>query len=259
MRMEDYLEKTIPFPKGLKFQKNGINYTGIILRELGGLDEEIISKPEYRDSLVKIQGVALQRCIAGLIDEAGKEVVTESELPTLEELNKLPMAFIDLLFLELRSVTLGDTIVKSMKCPEKECDKRIEPSVNLEELRSETVGVDFGERTVVLDRGLLHEGTRLKKAKVVPVKAEVRAKLFSAGADLNDFGGTNSEFLYNSIVDIDGIVLTKDMVSNLKKADRVKIFEAVGGVKPFELSREFVCPYCKKSFAVEVDLLDFLF
>ena len=206
--------------------------------------------PQFRDNPTMLVATLLARCIA--------EVPDAPRLPTANELKRLPIGQTDLLILELRELTLGEDFMEyDALCPDKACRKPNPGTVLLANLRVEKLDIDTSE--VVLDSGILQEGKKLKKVTIKPVNGFIQEKFIKKKeADQNKFGEMSTELIQAVIVDINGIKVTRDMVSAMTRRDRKKIQGAIESMQGPSAEIIVNCRGCGNDFKYTLNVLDFL-
>ena len=275
MKVEGLLEKRIELPCDLAVGGKG-GFRTITLRESSGEDQEFCSEASIRDVPARSLGHAIARCI---VDVKGCK-----ELPTYDDINKLPAIVVDKIGLELRKLSKGDKVKVRASCPHSDTNRmtgkenpcgapiEVEESINtfvelanqarvipeIYTLRTPFIIKESGEE----DKEITKEYT---KALVSPMTNEARISAFSQ-TDMFRKGAVDSFVIEACVISIankdnpeDKIVLHPGDAKKLSAYDRSNILEIAGDVETINSSKDIPCYKCGKTIRIVFPVFDFLY
>lgn len=139
--------------------KDGINHTTFTLREMTGADEEFINRSDIKSNGAKVTTALLSRCVTS-IGSLTKKSVGVKEWENI--FKNLYVGDRDVMLLELRRMSIGETIEVTHVCTNPDCKAKLKTIVDLDEL--EITGFD-GVREIPFElpkgyrdrKGVLHK------------------------------------------------------------------------------------------------------
>lgn len=246
MRIEGYLEKELDL--NYPISMDGENYYKVIIREVGGRDEEALSKEEdYKKNEVLSLSFIITRCIA--------EVVGAKRLPTMDEVGILPYNVLESIGIEIRRLTLGNVFKALGVCPS--CGKTVEYEIRSEDFMVNS-DIDNKDKTVVMRRGIVRNGVSYKNCKIRPFNIFSMVELRKLTEDEFNNPERNTQLLFTLVKDFDGIEPTIEDIKDLTKADRKTLFENITIPSIVKPSIPYSCHACKKDIDLRVWVFDFL-
>jgi len=245
MRLENHLEAEMKLEEPLKMGDK--TYDALIIREASGFDEEEVSQPKFKGNMGLIYGEIIFRCIA--------EVPGAERLPTRAELKNLPSGVLDTILLGIRELSAGEEAHLIGKCPNKECGKDFDQTINLSDI--EFTKGSYKSKMLELKRGINREGKTYKKA-VIKVPDGNSQEVLLKHKSLDEFGMIKTDIILSLIINIDGIKPSRDEVVAMSNMDRKAVLDAVKDSPGPKTVFSITCGYCGTEFQHNLNVLDFL-
>lgn len=114
--------------------ENGVTHKTFTVREMTGKDEEAIQKSDVRNNGAKVITTLLTRCTTS-IGEISKSDVSPKEWEDI--IKSLYVGDQDIILLEIRKSSIGDSIEANHVCPNPDCKAKLHTVVDVDELRIE--------------------------------------------------------------------------------------------------------------------------
>ncbi len=263
MKHENCLEKEIELPVG--FMLDGKGYKNITVREVAGVDEEVISQPEYKDDMPEAYMELIHRCIVsvdGRKTEKGVEII-----PNKKQIKNLPIGVLQTIVLEIRKLSWGDDYTFEENCPKEGCGKKSDGIYDLSRLKILEGDPQIG---VELRRGIALNGTGDVTRSIVlnyPNGHLMKAAFLlqqsrESTTDMTGIGEFMTDIVFHCIEKNKQGKPDLKMVRNMVRADRKVIVDTVmggkakapGPVMEFALK----CKKCGTGFEHRVNPMDFL-
>lgn len=111
--------------------ENGTVHNTFTLREMNGTDEEAIHRGDVKTNGAKMSTVLLTRCVTS-IGSITKKGMNPKEWENI--IKSLLVGDRDIILMELRRQSIGETIEVTHTCPNPNCKARLKTSVDLDEL-----------------------------------------------------------------------------------------------------------------------------
>lgn len=112
--------------------KDGITHKTFTLREMTGADEEYINRSDIRTNGAKVSTALLSRCVQSVGTLTRKSVGNPKDWENI--FKEMYTGDRDIILLELRRISMGDTIEVAHTCPNPECKAKLKTEVNIDEL-----------------------------------------------------------------------------------------------------------------------------
>lgn len=214
-------------------------YTNAEVRELTGVDEEMLAKPEVTKNLGRFTQLLLQR---------GVTRIGPFENPDNNLLGSLLVGDRDMLLVAIRRSTYGDDLEMSVNCPA--CSEQLDLKYDL------ATDIPVKKMDDPLDRQFVHV---LKSGRKVTAKLAVGV---DQEAILNATNKTvpelNTLLLSRCIVDDAGVPLGIEGVRALGIQDRQNLLKEITDRQPGPKyqSLDIECPVCAKEFPLGLSLYD---
>lgn len=252
----ELLEDTVAFELEVGYKdEEGNIHKEVVIREITGLDEENISKPEVRGNIGKLITALLSSVVVSIGDLTQKEL---GKTKWEKIFKKLPMGDRDKIMLEVRKLSNGDEIELDMKCPH--CKSKIKHIVEIgADIEDRKLEVDAFSIPFTLPKGLRNKAGDLCKTGSMRLPDGDDQDQLDAIARKNP-GQANTTLLARVVHELDGY--GKLALSDLRKMsvrDRDYLIRLLGessyGPK-FEIS--FSCPSCSEDIEAGVHPVNFL-
>lgn len=235
--------------------ESGIYHKTFELEEIGGAEEEAISKAEIKQNGAKIIRTLLAMCCTRIGDISRDDVKKDKWISIIQSLD---VGDQDIMLLRLREISKGNEIEVEHKCPNPECGKKLTTIIETSEL--EIVPYD-GEEVIdfELPRGFKdREGNYHTKGKIrrpIGLDREILDPI-----SRNNIGRANTLMLTRCILEVEGMKnITDADVRNLKTRDREYLYKLLVdkqyGVK---LTADLICPYCAEEFTGNLNMVNFI-
>ena len=111
--------------------ENGTVHNTFTLREMNGTDEEAIHRGDVKTNGAKMSTVLLTRCVTS-IGSITKKGMNPKEWENI--IKSLLVGDRDVILMELRRQSIGETIEVTHTCPHPNCKARLKTSIDLDEL-----------------------------------------------------------------------------------------------------------------------------
>jgi hypothetical protein len=250
MRYENTLEAEFVFPKEIKLKIAEQEFSRIIVREVNGFDEEIISQPRYKDNPAKMFQELISRCIA--------EVPGSEGYPTKKELKDLPVGILDEIILKIRQLSVGDEFSVKAVCPIENCRKPEELIGSLDLIKRRKGS--YAPKKIKLQRGVVFEGKKLNTALIKPPDGHMQEDLIGIKeGELVKFGELSTGIIFSCLVSIDDIKPSREMVTSMVRVDRKLLSEEIQNFPGPETVGDVACKSCGYEYEQQIPILDFLF
>lgn len=247
MKIDDCLEVEFTLPEDAPLVVAEVPYTSLILREVIGLDEEAVSQPSFKENPPAMLIELISRCIV--------EVPGAERLPSKKELKNVPVGVLDLIVKEIRSISVGDEMPFKATCPVEKCGNVDERVALLSDMVMKEGS--FKPVTVPLERGIMVDGVKLKKAIIKCPDGWVQDQ-FMKFKDYFRFGEISTDLIYACLVSIDGVKVDKSAVSRMAKVDRKKLTDVIKNFPGLDIAIAVTCSKCGKEYEANAVLIDFL-
>lgn len=250
-------EDTITFDLEVGYKdKDGNVHKEVEIREVTGIDEENIAKPEIRGNVGKIITTLISGVVVRIGDLTPKSVGSRAKWEKI--FRELPMGDRDKIMLESRKFSNGDEIELDMKCPS--CRQKIKHIVEIEsDIEHRELEVDPYLIPFELPKGVRNREGELCKTGNLRLPNGVDQEQLDAIARKNP-GQANTTLLARTIVELDGfgkVGLTD--LRNMSVRDRdylIKLLNDSSYGPNFIIS--FPCPSCLEDVEAGVHPANFL-
>lgn len=112
--------------------KDGITHKTFTLREMTGADEEFINRSDIKSNGAKICTALLSRCVQSIGTLTKKSVGSPKEWEKI--FKEMYTGDRDVMLLELRRISIGETIEVTHSCPNPECKAKLKTEISIDEL-----------------------------------------------------------------------------------------------------------------------------
>ena len=253
----EVLQDTITFDIEVGYKdEQGTVHREIELRELAGIDEENISKPDIRQNVGKVITTLISGLVVRIGDITPKTVKSRSKWEKI--FRDLPMGDRDKIMLEIRKFSQGNEIELDMKCPS--CKQKIKHIVEIDpDIENRPLEVDAFSVPFELPKGVRNKENELCKTGIIRLpNGEDQEQLDSIAR--KNAGQANTTLLARVIAEIDGYgkVALSD-IRNMSVRDRdylIKLLDESGYGPKFVIS--FPCPTCSEDVEAGVHPVNFL-
>jgi hypothetical protein len=228
------------------------------LSPLTGLDESVLASLGLGACAASIVTSVLARCVKriGSCDRVDASLVRE-----------LLVADRDYLIIKLRRLTLGPRVDCVLRCPDLDCGKLMDLSLNLDELEFERSPVHQRYLNVQLSPGAAELESDFESEFGLDEPARSIEFRFPNGGDQEfcaplfsiDKNAAVTELLSRCIRRIDNCRDVDRMkLSSLDHAERLELEETLGQLAPrVEIELDASCPECEKPLDTSFDVLTF--
>lgn len=112
--------------------KDGNCHKTFTLREMTGADEEYVNRADIKSNGAKISTALLSRCVTSVGTLTRKSVGSAKEWENI--FKTMLVGDRDKILLELRRISIGETIEVSHTCPNPECKAKLKTELSIDEL-----------------------------------------------------------------------------------------------------------------------------
>lgn len=112
--------------------KDGITHSTFTLREMTGADEEFVNRSDIKTNGAKVATALLSRCVLSVGTLTRKSVGNPTDWENI--FKEMYTGDRDIMLLELRRLSIGDTIEVTHTCPNPECKAKLKTEVSIDEL-----------------------------------------------------------------------------------------------------------------------------
>jgi len=112
--------------------KDGITHSTFTLREMTGADEEFVNRSDIKTNGTKVATALLSRCVLSVGTLTRKSVGNPKDWENI--FKEMYTGDRDIMLLELRRISIGDTIEVTHTCPNPECKAKLKTEVEIDEL-----------------------------------------------------------------------------------------------------------------------------
>lgn len=112
--------------------KDGITHSTFTLREMTGADEEFVNRSDIKTNGAKVATALLSRCVLSVGTLTRKSVGNPKDWENI--FKEMYTGDRDIMLLELRRISIGDTIEVTHTCPNPECKAKLKTEVGIDEL-----------------------------------------------------------------------------------------------------------------------------
>ena len=112
--------------------KDGICHSTFTIREMTGADEEYVNRADIKSNGAKISTALLSRCVTSVGTLTKKSVGSAKEWENI--FKNMLVGDRDKILLELRRISIGDTIEVAHTCPNPECKANLKAELSIDEL-----------------------------------------------------------------------------------------------------------------------------
>lgn len=230
---------SVVLPGGYIHPADGRLYVEADVRELTGVDEEMLAKPEVTKSLGRFTQLLLQR---------GVTRIGPFENPNNTILGSLLVGDRDMLLIAIRCATYGNDLEMEVNCPA--CDEHLDLKYDLKK--------DIPIKTMEdpLERSFIYETKHGQKITAnLAVGTDQEAILNAGNKTIPEL---NTLLLSRCIVDDAGVPLGVDGVRALGIQDRRELLKQITERQPGPKyqSLDITCPVCAKEFPLSLTLYD---
>ena len=230
---------SVTLPGGYLHVADGCIYTEAEVRELTGVDEEMLAKPEVTKSLGRFTQLLLQRGVTRL---------GPFENPDNNMIGSLLVGDRDMLLIAIRCATYGKELEMEVNCPacNELLDLKYDLSTDIPIKRME----DPRERSFVFDTRSGH-----KLTANLAVGFDQEAILNAGNKTIPEL---NTLLLSRCVLDDAGVPLGVDGVRALGIQDRRTLLKQITERQPGPKYQEIdiTCPVCGKEFPLPLSLYD---
>lgn len=230
---------SVVLPGGYIHPPDGKLYIEAEVRELNGVDEEALAKPEVTKSLGRFTQLLLQR---------GVTRVGPFDNPNNTILGSLLVGDRDQLLIAIRMATYGPSLELSVECPA--CAEKLDLQYDLDkDIPIKKMEDPFDRSFVYVAKG----GQKIKATLAVGVDQEA---ILNAGN--KTVPELNTLLLSRCLTDDAGVPLGVEGVRALGIHDRRELLKQVTTKQPGPAyqSMEVTCPVCAKEFPLSLTLYD---
>lgn len=113
--------------------KDGVTHKTFTLREMTGADEEFVNRADIKSNGAKVSTALLSRCVLSVGTLTRKSFNSPKEWENI--FKEMYTGDRDIILLELRRISIGDTIEVSHTCPNPECKAKLKTEILIDELK----------------------------------------------------------------------------------------------------------------------------
>lgn len=113
--------------------KDGVCHKTFTIREMTGADEEYVNRADIKSNGAKITTALLSRCVQSVGTLTRKSVGNPKDWEDI--FKKMFVGDRDVILLELRRISIGETIEVSHTCPNPECKAKLKTEISIDELQ----------------------------------------------------------------------------------------------------------------------------
>ena len=231
---------SVVLPGGYIHPADGRLYVEADVRELTGVDEEMLAKPEVTKSLGRFTQLLLQR---------GVTRIGPFENPSNTILGSLLVGDRDMLLIAVRCATYGNELEMEVNCPA--CDEHLDLRYDL----SKDIPVKTMEEA--LERSFTYETKHGRKLTANLAVGTDQEAILNA-SNKTTIPELNTLLLSRCILDDAGVPLGLDGVRALGIHDRRELLKQITERQPGPKyqSLDITCPVCAKEFPLSLTLYD---
>lgn len=248
----DYETKTVELLYGYK-DSDGIIHKEAEIREMTGVDEEDVQRPENRSNIGRVVTTILKNCVVRI------GTYEKSEVKPTQWENIMKDLFIgdrDLLLMKIREFTYGEDIEIPFRCPAcRQEGKHIMEwdEVKIEPLKCDPYAVEFELKKGVPDAN----GERVKHGLLRMPKG-IDQELLDSIAKKN-MGQANTSLITRCVTSLGDIKLSSNTFKQMVGPDREKIVDTIADNAFGPNFRvEIDCPSCGEHLELGAHPVNFL-
>lgn len=248
----EFETKTVELLVGYK-DKDGTVHTEAEIREMVGIDEEDIQKPDIRANVGRIITTVLRNCVVriGSLEKSSMKLAQWEKI-----MRDLFIADRDLLMMEIRKFSYGDELEMPVRCPY--CKNEATHILEWDEIEIEKPKTNPDEVSFELKKGVLDgEGNRVKEGTLRLPKGEDQELLDNIAR--KNMGQANTSLITRCVTSLGDIKLSSKVFKNMSTVDREAIVETIAdnSFGP-NFKVEIDCPSCGETFDTGVNPVNFL-
>ncbi len=233
----------------------GVTHTDAEIREMLGVDEEMVQKSENRSNI----GRLVTSLLVGCVTKIGPYVSKDMKPAQWEKIVKsLYLGDRDLLLMEIRKLTYGGEVELPFQCQNPECKQKGKHILDWEEIEIEELEVSPHNIPFELKRGVRDKEGQLVKHGTLRLPTGEDQELLDSIARKN-MGQANTSLITRCVKDLGTVKLSAKTFKDMSVADREKLVVLIGESHfgpNFKI--EIDCPSCGSTFDVGVNPVNFL-
>lgn len=247
------MEEVFSLLKGYT-DKDGVIHREFELEEIGGAEEEAVSKAEIKNNGAKVIRVLLCRCCTRIGTIERKNVPASK---WTEIIQSLDVADQDYMLLKLREISKGTEIEVSHTCSNPECKEKLNTTIETSELEIIPYNgvdiIDFELPVGFIDKeGQRHKFGKLRRPN--GLDREILDPIIK-----KNVGRATTLMLTRCILEVEGMKITDESVRNLKLRDREYLQELLKDNNfGINLTTEIICPVCGEESKGTLNIVNFI-
>jgi len=234
--------------------EEGVIHTEFEIREMTGVEEEVISKPEIKSNGGKVINTLLERCCTRIGSYTRKEV---GNIKWKNIIQNLISGDQDYILLQIRKQSIGEELELTHQCPNPECKAKLETKVALDELEIVHFKGDY-EIHFELPKGYKDRQGNIHRSGVLHLPKGLDREILDPMARKN-LGQANTLMLTRCIKSLGTIQVTNEIMRKLSIKDRDYLFtllkDNMCGVQP---KVKVECVSCLTEFEGSLNATNFI-
>lgn len=233
--------------------KEGNTHLEAEIREMTGVDEEDIQKPDVRANMGRIITTVLRNCVVR-IGTIEKSAVKAAEWEGI--MKKLFLGDRDLLMMEIRKFTYGEDMELPIKCPH--CKSEGKHILEWDEVEVDQLKADPKQVAFSLKKGARNaEGEKVKDGYLRLPNGEDQEFLDSIAR--KNMGQANTTLITRCVTELGDVRLSSKVFKELTSVDREALVTVIadntfGPTFKYEVD----CPSCGERFETGVHPVNFI-
>ena len=248
----DFETMQVELLAGVK-DKDGNVHLDAEIREMTGIDEEDIQKPDVRSNMGRIITTVLRNCVVriGTLEKSSMKL-TEWE----KVIKGLFLGDRDLLMMEVRKFTYGEDLEMPFKCPQ--CKQEGKHILEWDEIETNPLTVDPYSVPFSLKKGARNKDGERVKEGILRMPTGQDQELLDSVARKN-MGQANTTLITRCVTSLGDVRLSTKTFKELGSVDREAIVQEIAenSFGP-EFKIEIDCPSCGERFDTGVHPVNFI-
>jgi len=243
---------TVDLLAGYK-DKDGNVHMDAEIREMTGVDEEDIQKPDIRANMGRIITTVLRNCVVriGTLEKSSMKLTEWEKI-----MKELFLGDRDLLMMKIREFTYGEELELPFKCPS--CRQEGKHILEWDEIEIEDINVDPYSVPFSLKKGARNkDGERVKEGTLRMPTGQDQELLDSVAR--KNMGQANTTLITRCVTSLGDVRLSTKVFKELGSVDREEIVSVIADNSfgpTFKI--EIDCPSCGERFDTGVHPVNFL-
>lgn len=235
--------------------KDGVVHKTFTLREMTGADEEYINRPDIKTNGAKVATSLLARCVTSIGTLTKKSVGSPKAWEDI--FKEMLVGDRDIILIELRRLSIGETIEVTHNCPNPNCKAKLKTEVSIDELAITPFNGEF-VIPFELPRGYRDKKGVIHKKGVMRRPNGLDGELLTPLAK-NNIAKAETTLLTRICKFDDGAYIDESVMSGLSIKDR-QYLQSILHDNQFgvEMSVDVMCDHCGEFFKGNLNQSNFI-